>query len=120
MHRFRSGTARTSASISAMSTPSVTTKGISPSEGRHQEGLSQEVRQLSNIGSNACRALVAGEELGRRAPPRLVLEIDVGESFCSFSSSPTESAFPTTPFGQVRDKLDVNFQDSDTSSTAES
>jgi hypothetical protein len=72
MHRFRSGIARTSASISALSTPSVTKKGISPSEGRHQEGFAR------GIGSNAPR-LVAGEELGRRAPPRLVLEIDVGE-----------------------------------------
>jgi hypothetical protein len=38
----------------------------------------QQLRQLGDVGRDAPR-IVAGEELGRRSPSRLVLEIDVGE-----------------------------------------
>jgi hypothetical protein len=38
----------------------------------------QQLRQLNNIRRNPLR-LVFGQKLGRRSPPRLVLEIDIGE-----------------------------------------
>jgi len=40
--------------------------------------LTQYFNSVGDFGGDAA-SLVAGEELGRRAPPRLVLEIDVGE-----------------------------------------
>jgi hypothetical protein len=56
-------------------------------EGPHNELLRQEAaalsvshqpRQLGDVGGDAPR-LVAGEQLGRCASPRLLLEVDVGE-----------------------------------------
>ena len=38
----------------------------------------EQLRQLGDVGGDAPR-LVAGEQLGRRAPSRLLLEINVGE-----------------------------------------
>jgi hypothetical protein len=38
----------------------------------------QQLRQLRHVGGEAQR-LVAGEQLGRRSPAGLILEIDVGE-----------------------------------------
>jgi hypothetical protein len=38
----------------------------------------QQLRQLGDVGGDA-PGLVAGEEVRRRATPRLLLEIDVGE-----------------------------------------
>jgi hypothetical protein len=40
--------------------------------------FAQQLRQLGDVGG-AAPGLVAGEELGRRSPSRLILEIDVGE-----------------------------------------
>jgi hypothetical protein len=42
----------------------------------------QQLRQLGDVGGDAS-GLVAGQQLRRRAPSRLILEIDVGE-FCPF------------------------------------
>ena len=38
----------------------------------------QQLRQLGDVGGDA-PGLVAGEQLGRRAPSRLILEIDIGQ-----------------------------------------
>jgi hypothetical protein len=40
--------------------------------------LPQQLRQLGDVGGDA-PGFVAGEELGRCAPARLILEVDVGE-----------------------------------------
>ena len=41
-------------------------------------GLAQQLRQLGDVGGDA-PGLVAGEQLGRRTPPRLILEVHVGQ-----------------------------------------
>ena len=40
--------------------------------------LPQQLRQLGDVGGDA-PGLVAGEQMSRRAPSRLLLEVDVGE-----------------------------------------
>jgi hypothetical protein len=43
-----------------------------------RSGLTQQLRQLGDVGGDA-PGLVAGEQLGRRTPSRLILEMDVGQ-----------------------------------------
>jgi hypothetical protein len=40
--------------------------------------IRQQLRQLGDVRRNPSR-LVFGEQLGRRAPPRFILEIDIGK-----------------------------------------
>ena len=46
--------------------------------GKIGSARAQQLRQLGDVGGDAT-GLVAGEQLGRRAPPRLILEIDIGQ-----------------------------------------
>jgi hypothetical protein len=45
--------------------------------------VAQKLRQLSDVRRDPSR-LVFGEQLGRRSPPRLILEIDIRQLLPSF------------------------------------
>jgi hypothetical protein len=51
----------------------------------------QQLRQLGDVGGDA-PGFVRSEQLGRRAPSRLILEIDVGEATCPVASQTMKQA----------------------------
>jgi hypothetical protein len=60
------------------------------------------LRQLGDVGGDAA-GLVAGEQVRRRAPSRLVLEIDVGERLAVSVSRTMKQSWPSFMPGSSTD-----------------